>query len=52
MEFVQLSTMRDVYNHHFIIYNKDKTKVTQLVPVVMWKAMYVTYKFDSPNSKF
>jgi hypothetical protein len=52
VEFVQLNTMCVVYNHHFIIYSKDKTKVTQLVPFIVWKAMYVAYKFDYPNSKF
>jgi hypothetical protein len=41
-----------VYNHHFAIYNKDKTKVTQSIPSIVWKVVYVAYKMDCPNFEF
>jgi hypothetical protein len=33
VEYVQLNTMFVVYIHHFAKYNKEKTKVTQLIPL-------------------
>jgi hypothetical protein len=39
------------YNHHFVIYNKDKSKVTQLIPSIVWKVAYTTYKINYPNSE-
>ncbi len=51
VEFVQLNIMCVAYIHHFAIYSKDKTKVTQLIPSMVWKVVYTTYKNDYPVSK-
>ncbi len=52
MESTHLSSMCPTYNHHFAIYNKNKSKNTQLIPNVMWKVVYVSYKSDYPKSNF
>jgi hypothetical protein len=31
MESIKLNIICTTYNHHLVIYNKDKTKVTQLI---------------------
>ncbi len=41
-----------VYNHHYVIYNKDKTKVTQSIPSIVCKVVYVMYKMDYPDFEF
>ncbi len=49
VEYVQLNTMFVVYIHHFASYNKEKTKVTQLIP--LYVEGYV-WKIQNQLSKF
>ncbi len=52
MQSSQLNTMCATYNHYYVIYNKNKTKATQLIPSIMWKDVYVANKVEYPKSKF
>ncbi len=40
------------YNHHFVIYNKYKSKNTQLISNVVWKVVYASYKSDYLELEF
>jgi hypothetical protein len=40
------------YNHHFAIYNKNKSQNTQLIPNVVWKVVYASYKSNYLESNF
>jgi hypothetical protein len=44
VESTHLSSMCVVYNHHFTIYSKNKSKNTQLIHNVVWKVVYASYK--------
>ncbi len=52
VDSTHLSSVCATYNHHFVIYNKDKTKNTRLIPNAVWKVVYVSYKLDYLNSYF
>ncbi len=52
VESTHLNNMCATYNHHFVIYSKNKFKNTQLIPNVVWKAIYVSYKSDYLEIKF
>lgn len=40
------------FHHHFAVYSKDRKTVNQIIPSVVWKAVYSQYKRIFPNSKF
>jgi hypothetical protein len=52
VESTHLSNMCATYNHHFVIYSKDKSKNTQLILNAVWKVVYASYKLDCPKSDF
>ncbi len=33
-----------LYNLHFANYNLDKKQITQLIPTIMWKQIYIDYQ--------
>jgi hypothetical protein len=41
VESLHLSTMVASYNKHFASCNKGKKQVTQLIPIVVWKQIYI-----------
>ncbi len=44
VESTHLSNMCATYNDHFAMYSKNKSQNTQLIPNVVWKVVYVSYK--------
>jgi hypothetical protein len=42
--FIRLNTMVILYNLHFANYNLDKKQITQLIPTIMWKQIYIDYQ--------
>jgi hypothetical protein len=44
MEFPHLNTMATSYNKHFSNYNMGKKQVIQLIPVIVWKQVYINYQ--------
>jgi hypothetical protein len=52
VDFFHLSTMVMNYQRHFVIYSRDKKKVTQLIPSLVWKIVYGEYKDTYLNSVF
>jgi len=52
VDYVHLSSMAASYNHHFMLYNRNKNNVTQLIPNQVWKVVYKDYKKQFPNSEF
>jgi hypothetical protein len=52
VESIHLNNMCVAYNHHFVIYSKNKSKNTQLIPNAMWKVVFVSYKLNYPKSDF
>jgi hypothetical protein len=49
VELVHLNTMVATYNHHFVVYNQGKKKVTQFIPSIVWKVVYNTFQKTYPN---
>jgi hypothetical protein len=41
VEFLHLNTMVISYHMHFVIYLRDKKKITPLIPSLMWKVVMV-----------
>ncbi len=52
VESIHLSSMCAAYNHHCAIYNKNKSQNTQLIPNVVWKVVYASYKSNYLELKF
>jgi hypothetical protein len=52
VESTHLNNMCATYNHHFAIYSKNKFKNTQIIPNVVWKAIYASYKSNYLELKF
>jgi hypothetical protein len=52
VESTHLSSTCATCNHLFAIYNKNKSKNTQLIPNAVWKVVYVPYKSDYLKSDF
>jgi hypothetical protein len=44
VESLHLSTMATSYNLHFVAYNTSKKHVTQLIPTIVWKQIYINYQ--------
>jgi hypothetical protein len=44
MDFVHLDSLANSYNYHFMLYNQNTKNVTQLIPIHVWKVIYVNYK--------
>jgi hypothetical protein len=40
------------YNCHFVKYSKEKKNVTQLIPTLVWKAIYAKYRETYPDNIF
>jgi hypothetical protein len=52
VEFLCLNTMVTSYQRRFVIYLRDKKKVTQLIHSLVWKVFYGEYKETYLNSVF
>jgi hypothetical protein len=50
VEFLHLNTMATSYHRHFVIYLRDKKKVTPRIPSLVWKVVYGEYKGTYLNS--
>lgn len=44
VEWTHLNMMVRSYNCHFAKYSKEKKNVTQLIPTLVWKAIYAKYR--------
>jgi hypothetical protein len=44
VDFVHLSSLANSYNHHFVLYSWNTKNVTHLIPIHVWKVVYVDYK--------
>ncbi len=54
VESLYLSTMAINHHIHFATYSNGKKNVTQLIPLAVWKLVYIDYVvtyFDSPFTK-
>lgn len=49
---LHLGCMVAAYNHHFAIYSRHRKQVNQLIPSVVWKAIYAHYLKQFPESLF
>ncbi|CAM6100772.1 unnamed protein product [Calypogeia fissa] len=52
VDSLHIRTMVAAYNHHIVIYSKNRKKVGQLIPGKVWKVVYAHYKTVFPTSPF
>ncbi len=50
VENTHFNSMCVAYNHHLAIYSRKMSKNTQLIPNVVSKALYATFKTNYPKS--
>lgn len=49
---IHLSTLVAAYNVHFPLYCEGRTKVSQVIPVIVWRNVYLEYQKVYPVSPF